>query len=246
MHCKVIACEVVSREIFYCASRARNTVDIELFTQGLHDNADSCRATLQERIDATDAAKFQAVLLGYGLCNNALAGIRAGRVKMIVPRAHDCITFLLGSKERYAKEFAEHPGTYYYSAGWLEYPGRGGDRVPYNQKSGLAKRLAFEELVKKYGEENAEFIQQTMSAWQEHYTRGACIRFPFYGQLDICAQVRGICEQNGWAYAEIPGDIGLLQDWLDGRWDAERFLTIEPGESIRAEYGERIIEAAAG
>jgi len=38
----------------------------------------------------------------------------------VVPRAHDCITLLLGSKERYAKLFGERPGTYWYSAGWLE------------------------------------------------------------------------------------------------------------------------------
>lgn len=245
LHCKLIACEVVAREVCYCASRARNTVDIELFTQGLHDNADSCRATLQERINAADPAKFQAVLLAYGLCNNALVGIRAGRVKMVVPRAHDCITFLLGSKERYAREFSEHPGTYYYSAGWLEYPGRGGERIPYNQKSGLAKRMAYEELARKYGEENAQFIQEIMSGWQQHYTRGACVEFPFYSHLGISAQVNEICLQNGWSYADVPGDIGLLQGFLDGAWDDDRFLTLEPGQAIRADYGDKIVDVAA-
>lgn len=232
MHCKVIACEVLSRELYHCAARSCNTLDIDLMTQGLHDNSDTCRVTLQEQIDALDAKRFDAVLLGYGLCNNGLAGVRARGVQVVIPRAHDCITFLLGSRERYAEEFFGHPGTYYFSSGWLEYEDRGGERVGYVQKSGLAERMAYRELVAKYGEENAEFISQTMSAWTQHYTRGAHIRFPFSGHLNHADGVRETCRKEGWEYAEIEGDVTLVQDLLDGRWDAERFLVLEPGQCI--------------
>ena len=241
VHLKVIACEVAAREIFYCAARARNTVEIELFTQGLHDNADACRAELQKRIDTASPSQFQAVLLGYGLCNNAIVGIRAGQVKMAIPRAHDCITLFLGSAERYAEEFAGHPGTYYYTSGWLEYQQRGGQRVEYAQKSGLAKRMAYEELVRKYGAENAEYIRQVMDGWQVKYTRGALVRFPFTDHLRLDASVREICAKNNWQYAELDGDPKLLQDLLDGNWQDEKFLVLEPGEKVKAEYSNRII-----
>ena len=246
MHLKIIACEVFAREIYHCAARALNTTDIALFTQGLHDNSDTCRHELQAEIDAVPPEQFDALLLGYGLCNNSVVGIRAGRLRMVIPRAHDCISFFLGSKERYAREFAECPGTYYYTSGWLEYESRGGERVAYSQKSGLAKRAAYEELLEKYGEENAGYLVESMSQWEVHYTRGALIQFAFTRHLGLEEKVRAICEQKNWEYSEIPGDLRLIQDWLDGRWDPERFLVVEPGRRIEARYDDEIIACGAG
>jgi hypothetical protein len=37
----------------------------------------------------------------YGLCNLALTSLRARAVPVVVPRAHDCITLYLGSRQRY-------------------------------------------------------------------------------------------------------------------------------------------------
>ena len=48
----------------------------------------------------------------------ASRGVHAQRCRIAITRAHDCITLLLGSKERYAEYVAQHPGTYWYSAGW--------------------------------------------------------------------------------------------------------------------------------
>ena len=244
MHLKVIACEVAAREIYHCAARAVNTTDITLFTQGLHDNSDTCRQELQAQIDAVPADKFDALLLGYGLCNNAIVGLRAGKLRLVVPRAHDCITFFLGGKERYAQLFAERPGTYWYTSGWLEYGKRRGDRVEYMQNSGLAKRMKYQEFIEKYGEENGKFLFESMSSWEVHYSHGCLIEFPFTAHLGLEEKVRETCAEKKWDYAAVPGDVTLLQDWLDGRWDAERFLVLEPGQVVRAKYDDRIIEAA--
>lgn len=246
MHFKLIACEVMVREFCHALAHSTNTIDIEFFTQGLHDNSDVCRSQLQERIDAPEFEKYDAVLLGYGLCNNAMAGIRAGNVKTVIPRAHDCITLLLGSAQRYAEEFENHPGTYYYSAGWLEYPERGGERVEYSQKSGLAERLAKKQLIEKYGEENAEYISEIMNAWEVHYSRGAYIEFPFTRHLKYRDEARKVCEEKGWEFAVIDGDMTLFQDLLDGRWDADRFLVLEPGQSVKPDYSSDSVFCAEG
>lgn len=244
MHLKVIACEVLAREVYYCAARAINTVDIELMPQGLHDNSDICRERLQPAINAASPEVFDAVLLGYGLCSNAAVGLRAGCVPLVIPRAHDCITLFLGSHERYEEQFRQRPGTYYYTSGWLEHTSRGGDRPVYAQKSGLARWLAYEELVEKYGEENADYISQTMDQWETHYTHGVLIRFPFDGYLGVEDKVREICAEKGWTYDAIPGDLTLIQDLLDGKWACpesaatdegdDRFLVLQPGASIEA------------
>ena len=243
MHLKVIACEVLARELYHSAATARNTVEISLFTQGLHDNSDTCRATLQAEIDAVPSDKFDAVVLGYGLCNNSIAGMRAGALRLVIPRAHDCISLFLGSRDRYAKLFAARPGTYYYTAGWLEYGERKGDRVEYSPASGLAKRMALEEMVEKYGEENGRFLFESMSQWEINYTHGALITFPFTAGLGLEEQVRAICREKGWEYAEIAGDLRFVRSALDGCWSPDDFLIVEPGQEVRARYDEKIVEA---
>lgn len=119
------------------AARSVNLVDLEFLTQGYHDNPEIGRARLQEKIDSLPQGRYDAVLLVYALCNNMLVGLRAQDIPVVIPRAHDCITFFMGSKDRYARYFRQHPGTYYYTSGWLEYQHRGGERLPHTQVSGL-------------------------------------------------------------------------------------------------------------
>jgi len=249
MRVKVIACEVISRELYECAARARAAVDITLLEQGLHDNSDLCRRRLQELIDAAGPDRYDALVLGYGLCNNSLAGIRAGRIRMVIPRAHDCITLLLGSKERYARLFAESPGTYWYSSGWVEYHEGGGGRFEPRPNSGLGSTdgvYDFAALVAKYGEENAKYLADFMGHWEDHYTRGVLIRFDFDRHLGLEARVEAVCREKGWQFATVEGDLGLLQAGLDGPWDADRFLVVEPGQTVRPSYDDGVLACGPG
>src|SRR5215813_2293406 len=120
MFLKVIACEIAVRELQYAAARSRNLIDLEFLTQGYHDIPAIGRMAIQERIDAVPAGKYDAIVLGYALCSRILVGLKPSQTRLIIPRAHDCITFFLGSRERYHKCFSEHPGTYYYTSGWVE------------------------------------------------------------------------------------------------------------------------------
>jgi hypothetical protein len=246
MHLKVIACEVLARELYYCAARARHAADITVLPQGLHDNSETCRTRLQELIDAAGPDRYDAILLGYGLCNNSLAGVRAGRTAMIVPQAHDCITLLLGSKERYARLFGEAPGTYWYSSGWLECCENRGERFEPRQNSGLGPTYKvgnYQELVAKYGEENAKYLADFVSHWEDHYTRGCLIAFDFDRHLGLEEKVREICRGKGWEFVTVPGDLGLIQAGLDGDWDADRFLRVDPGQAVRPCYDNSILAA---
>ncbi|MCX7825816.1 MAG: DUF1638 domain-containing protein, partial [Verrucomicrobiae bacterium] len=117
---RVIACEIAVREICFAIARSRNIADVEFLDQGYHDTPASSRGKIQQRIDAVPAGKYDAILLGYGLCSNILVGLTTAHTPLVIPRAHDCITFFLGSKERYQQFFTSHPGSYYYTAGWLE------------------------------------------------------------------------------------------------------------------------------
>ncbi len=241
MHLKVVACEVLAREIFYCAARAANTVDIEFNPQGFHADPDRCRGVLQEQVDAVPAERYDALLLGYGLCSNSVVGLRAGKIPLVIPRAHDCITFFLGSKKRYREEFERHPGTYYYTSGWLEHHLR-----RKSEKQGPPRenqQASFARLAEKYGEDNARYLAEVLGHWKNLYTRGAFISFPFSEHLNLERRVREICAERGWQFVRLEGDLSLIQRWLDGQWDAEDFLVVHPGQEIYATHDEQIIAA---
>ena len=103
MRLQFIVCKVLQREAYLCAARSANVVDVVLMPQGLHNEPDELRRRVQEelnRITDVQDRPYDASLLGYGLCSNGIVGIEA-KIPTVVPRGHDCITLLLGSKERY-------------------------------------------------------------------------------------------------------------------------------------------------
>lgn len=247
---KVVACEIAFREICHLAARSPNLHDLEFLTQGHHDLPHRGREEIQKHIDAVRPGKYEAILVGYGLCSSILAGLRATHLPLVVPRAHDCITFFLGSKERYQQCFSERPGTYYYTSGWLECAQRRG--LTAGETGGLlplqgtnTTQAAYEQWVAKYGEEKAKYLLEAMGDWTAHYTHGVWIGFDFTQPLHLDAHVKKICADRGWQFEPLAGDLGLLRRWLDGEWAEEDFLVVQPGERIAPSYDDRVIVAEA-
>jgi len=244
---RVIACEIAFREICHLAARSPNLLDLEFVTQGFHDVPHQGRQEIQRRLDAVPAGKYHAILLGYGLCSSILNGVTTRHTPLVVPRAHDCITFFLGSKERYQRCFTEKPGTYYYTSGWLECarrrgltPGQTGGLLP--APAGTAQ-AAYEEWVRKYGADQAQYLREVMGAWASSYSHGVLIDFEFAKPLNLRPQVQQICAERGWQFEELAGDLGLLQRWLDGDWPEQEFLIVQPGQRIAPSHDARIIVA---
>ena len=250
MFLKVIACEIAVRELSYVAARSRNLVDLEFLSQGHHDTPATGREDIQNRINAVPAGKYDAILLGYGLCSNILVGLTSPHTRLVIPRAHDCITFFLGSKERYQRCFSEHPGTYYYTSGWLECAQRrgtkgsvwGGASLPAS--SALDLRATYQLWVKKYGEDQAKYLMEEMGRWTDAYSHGTLIEFDFLKELKLGERVQKICADKGWEYGELPGDLALFQKLLDGEWEESSFLVVDPGRKVVASNDERVIAAA--
>jgi hypothetical protein len=234
----VVACEVLFREVCLCAARAKTVIDLTFLRRGLHSNPDQLREALQQAIAQTDEAQGEAVALGYGLCSNGVAGLRARGRPLVIPRAHDCITLLLGSREAYDRVFSARPGTYYYSGGWIE---RGADTVPRTPEDGQGLEAPFEELVAKYGRDNAEYLWELQASWIANYTHAAHIDTAL-GDLDgYRAHTRQVASDRGWQFEELPGDLALLQALLDGEWDEERFLVVPPGHEVTQKVGSEVM-----
>jgi len=244
---KVIACEIAFREICHAAARSPNLHDLEFLTQGYHDVPCHGREEIQKRIDAVPAGKYEAILLGYGLCSNILVGLTSPHTKLVIPRAHDCITFFLGSKERYQELFSERPGSYYFTSGWLECRKRRGLKpgdpgamfMPANATTNL--NATYESWVKKYGEEKAQYLREVMGEWANHYSHGVLIDFDFTKPLKLDEQVNQICAERGWEFERVEGDLRLFQQWMDGEWREEDFLVVPPCRTVEASFDEKII-----
>ena len=129
---KVIACKVMMREMYHLAAQSENVIDIIWLKQALHNTPDILRESVQAAIDDVEREEedYDAILLGYCLCSNGIVGLRSKKTPIVVPRGHDCVTMLLGSKERYREIFDGHDGgIYWYSPGWIEHSLQPGQRA---------------------------------------------------------------------------------------------------------------------
>lgn len=248
---KVIACEIAFREICYLAAQSRHLFDLEFLTQGLHDHPKLGREDVQKRIDAVPAGKYDAILIGYALCGNIISGLTTTHTPLVIPRGHDCITFFLGSKERYQKLSEARPGSYYYTSGWLECLRRRGEGASLMDQKFLPTRAGlntgtesvYAEWVKKYGEEQAQYLMEVMGQWTASYTHGVLIDFDFTKPLQLHKEVETICQSRGWGFEQEQGDLTLLARWLNGQWDPEMFLVVQPGETVAPSYDASVIRA---
>ena len=242
MRLKILSCEVFHREVCHLMSVSPHTCDAEFLPKGLHDlGTDKMLPRVQERVDAVETGMYDAILLIYGLCNNGVAGLRAGHTPLVIPKAHDCITLFLGDAKRYQDVFHRHPGTYYRTTGWLERSdasGAGDETV--SQKLGLA--MQYDELVRQYGEENARYVMETMGDLTANYDRLAYINMGLPGEEAFRDMARAEADERGWSFEEIEGDLGLLRKLVNGDWD-DRFVIVQPGMSLRATHDDGVMKA---
>ncbi|MGB9682861.1 MAG: DUF1638 domain-containing protein [bacterium] len=238
----VITCEVLARELYYATLINQNIIHLEFKTKGLHDNPETMRKELQEEVDKISFStreKFMAILLGYGLCSNGTMGIKARNIPIIIPRAHDCITLFLGSKERYSEEFTKYPGTYYFTTGWVE---RGKEGVERSKTSGYGLGKTYEEYVALYGEDNARYLYELENSWSMRYNQATYIDMHLPIPFTYEKEVEKEAERLGWSYRKIDGDMKLFHNLLDGRWDENDFLIVPPGYSIQPSYDRCILK----
>ncbi len=246
-----IFCEVLFRECCLAAAESDAVIDFIQLPKGLHDTPDELRRRVQSEIDkleggpehittlnneAVPAGKYDAILLGYALCSNGIVGLSTAKTPLIVPRAHDCISLLLGSKETYREYFDTHHGAYWYSAGWIE---RGMTAANESKEDKLAR------YIEKYGEDNAEYLLEMEESWVKEYQWGTYINWELSTVARDRQFTRDCASYFGWNYDEIPADRRLLYDFFNGQWDNDRFLIVRPGEHIEPSNDPTIIKACS-
>ena len=236
-----LSCEVLARPVYLCAARSPHIVDIELFAKGLHNEPADLRARLQARIDALTGASYDAIIMGYGLCGQATAGLIARAIPLVIPRAHDCITLFLGSRERYQVQFESFPGTYWYAHDYIERSNGSGGALSLGASSTTGLDKTYEEYVAKFGKDNADYLMEVLGGWQKHYKRAAYIELGVADGAAVEAQAQAEAQRRGWVFDRVAGDLALIRRLLEGDWKDD-FMILRPGEQVKMTYDEGIIE----
>ena len=240
-----LTCEALARSIYALAAETPHTVSIRLFEQGLHNRPKNLRSVLQEQIDAIEPEACDAVLLVYGMCGIATVGLSARHNPLVIPRAHDCITLYLGSRERYQEEFDRHPGTYWYSVDYMERTDK--DASVALGAAGIEEQEAqYEEYVDKFGKEMADMLIAEMRKWAQHYTRAAFIDTGLGDAPRYQKMAEDKATKEGWVFERLQGNRRLLKMLVEGDWPDDEFLIVPPGYTIRQRYDDKLVQATIG
>jgi hypothetical protein len=208
--CKVIACETVIEEMLPLIP---SKMKYEVLDFGLHIKPDSLKIKLQEVINSS-TNDIEVIILGYGLCSQAVVGLNSKNFTLVMPKVDDCIAIFLGSIESYNEQHKNVPGTYYLTKGWIEV----GD-TPFDE---------YESVVKQYGKEKTDIIYRQLL---KNYTRLAFINT---GKQDLARyqnHAKNIANKFNLQYEEIPGSDELAKKLIQGPWD-NNILVISPGRVI--------------
>ncbi len=235
----VVACDVLDKELRALAAASPAELSLRFIQQGLHNEPEKLRAQIRSVVAETPP-DVDALLIVYGLCSNGTLGLQAPAVPLAIPRAHDCVTLYLGGKARYAREHEEEPGTYWFARGFLhrdDTDGWYGYGTGEEVTSPEERERLYRQYVEEYGEEEAEYLMETLvDAWKANYTRAVMLLDDYAGVEEDRARVREFAGENGWRYEERQVDFRLLRMLLRGDWPEEEFLVLAPGEAIRATH----------
>lgn len=244
MRFRLISCDIFFREMSLLASRCAHRIDLTFLPKGLHDlGAKSMLQRVQQVVDEVPRDTYDAILLGYGLCNNGLDGLVAKHTQLVLPRAHDCIALFMGGRDAYRKYFDAHPGAYYLTTGWME---RADDKDELQQLSiqhQTGMDATREELAAQYGEDNAEYLAEILGSCR-HYGQFTFIEMGVEPNDSFEQDARARAEEKNWSFDKVQGSLCLLEKLLSGSWPEADFLTVSPGYRIKACYDDAHVVTA--
>lgn len=205
MKAKVFACNTIADEIQRVLPKG---MDCELLPYALHREPRKLNQELQARVDADQ--EHDTLLFGYGLCSNGVVNLHSETHTLVIPRVHDCISLLLGSRQIYQQEFDSNPGTIYINKGWID--------------QGAEPQAEFHKYCDKYGEENARYIIDTEYA---HYKRLVFIDTGVGEYERLVEHSKQVAEFMGAQYEERKSTCPLIERLVSGDWDKD-FVVIQP------------------
>ncbi|NNL76282.1 MAG: DUF1638 domain-containing protein [Desulfobacterales bacterium] len=184
---------------FVSASDCRFEVLIQVLQLALHNSKRTLQQGLQEAARAFEP-HVDALMLGYGLCGNALEKpaelLSDVGVPIFIPMdkdhpVDDCIGLLIGGRERYYGEQCKVAGTFFMIPGWTYHWRRMFEREFGNLTPTMAKRLF------------------------EHYDRSLLIQTPIMCLEEMRRNTEAFNEMFGFRTDVCEGSMTILKKTWD-------------------------------
>ena len=208
----ILACETIKDELALAIRLTDANFDTAWVESGLHNSPNRLRTVIQSQLEAISG--YSRVLLAFGSCGNAMAGLVTGNYELIMPKVDDCISLLIGSIAA-RMDFNKKGGIYFLTPGWLR-----GER-------NLWAEYCY--TIEKYGEQKAERILKSML---DSYTYLGLLDTNSYDMAEIMPEIDRIAAALKLTRTIIPASVTYLCDLLTGPWDADRFLRVPANSEI--------------
>lgn len=235
---KIIACNIFKREIENLIHKDRKE-DVIFVEQGLHNTPSKMREKIQMIVDEIEShgnivKNYKGIVLLYGVCGNGTLGLKTSKLKLVVPKAHDCMTLFLGSKEKYKEIIDKNNGVYWFNHAWI-------DQTPMPSEAYLkdVKKAYYE----NYDEDNAEYLYEIEVESLKRYNYGLLIKSNLNDGSRYKEFVMRSCEEFNWKYIEEDGDLRIINNILRGEFYENEVLVLNPGEVIKMTLDKEILMA---
>lgn len=218
----IICCRTLEKELEKALSETSCTYSCIWINSGLHNVPEKLTKELQKKLDELDDS-VKRVILAFGYCGNSVKGLKTGNFELILPRAEDCITLILGSTDK-RQQIMKESASYFLTKGWMD-----GERNIWTE---------YVYACDKYGEPKAKEIFKSMLV---HYKRLVIIDTGAYHIPSILSETQNIADTLGLKHEIISGTDTFLKQLLTGPWPKERFLIVPPNGQIK---GSDVIDLA--
>lgn len=211
MTIKIIACEVMKEELLRITPNT--PLEYEFIPMKLHLYPQKLHKEIQEILDRS--LGFSKIIMAFGLCGGAIKNLKASDSPLIIPRVHDCLPLLLGSKTTYEHFAREEIGTFYLSCGWM-----------ISEKNILSSH---QQVCEKYGKKKALRVLDRM---YDSYKKILFIHTGCPEEETAIQQSKEIAELLKLRYDTVQGNNTYLQKIVNGPWEEDHFAHISPFEMI--------------
>lgn len=209
----LIACSMLRDELEKSLKDKNASLDIVWMEKALHEKPEILRRALQEEID--NQQDREAIILAYGLCGNAVLGLRSEKTALVIPKYDDCIHLLRSTGPCGRPEVDSR--CLYFTRGWIE-----SDRFILRQ---------FRDYRIKYGEQKAARIVRRLLG---NYRGIRLIDTGAYDTALYADRLRDDAAYLGLGLGVVPGTRRVLDKLASGNFDSE-FCVIPPGREVALE-----------
>lgn len=215
MNAVILACSSMARQVAAAQRKMGTDYPVRCVDRRYHAEPKEMRLKLIEALGGL-AGEFDTVLVAMGFCGGSWESVYAP-VRVVAPRADDCITLLLNT-DGAPHENLKEPGHIYI---------RDTDTGRYSLEGLRAS------VCERYGREQGLAL---FDKWFASYTHADIIDTGTYDSRaeDFLAEARRGAEIARCELRHVPGGSVVLEKLVSGDWD-DLFVVAEAGETLTRE-----------